>query len=223
MGGISRAALPNSSFVVLSLLKGNKSPLMVRCRTMISSQWLELVSLCTNETMLQPSRHILKQILIVILSLFLTFHFIFLPQSTGVTCADDIASTFEDFKLQKGDFKGCTYIIYKINDSKDKIIIDAIAEVGKTYDDFVATLPENDCRYAVIDVHFETNDGRETSKLVMMSWIPDTAKIRSKMLYAGSKEALKSTLMGVGIHLNATDFSDVDFETCIKPAVLKFT
>jgi hypothetical protein len=51
---LKRAALPNSSFVVLSLLKGNKSPLMVLYRKIISSQWLERVSLCINETMLQP-------------------------------------------------------------------------------------------------------------------------------------------------------------------------
>lgn len=34
---------------------------------------------------------------------------------------------------------------------------------------------------------------------------PDTAKVRAKMVYAGSKEAIKRALVGVGIHLNATD------------------
>jgi cofilin len=43
------------------------------------------------------------------------------------------------------------------------------------------------------------------------------------MLYSGSKEALKSALIGVGIHINATDMSELDFEEAILPVVKKFT
>jgi cofilin len=92
----------------------------------------------------------------------------------------------------------------------------------KTWDDFTADLPESDCRYAVIDVEFETDDGRPTSKIVFLSWAPDTAKVRPKMVYAGSKEAIKRALVGVGIHLNATDRSELEFEQ-ILPSVKRFT
>ena len=93
----------------------------------------------------------------------------------------------------------------------------------KTYEELVEELPEDDCRYVLIDLEFESADGRPTSKLVFIAWNPDLAKIRSKMLYSGSKEALKSALNGVGIHINATDYSELDFETAILPAVKKFT
>ena len=144
-------------------------------------------------------------------------------KSTGITCDDEILSTFEDFKLQKNDFKGIPFIVYRINDKKTKIIIDKVGEVGQSYDDFVAVLPENDPRYGIVDIKFETDDGRETSKLVMISWVPDTAKVRSKMLYAGSKETLKAAVAGgIGIIINANDHSDLDFEFSIKPHVMKF-
>ena len=42
------------------------------------------------------------------------------------------------------------------------------------------------------------------------------------MLYSGSKEAIKSALNGVGIHINATDHSELDLETAILPTVKKF-
>jgi cofilin len=42
------------------------------------------------------------------------------------------------------------------------------------------------------------------------------------MMYAGSKEAIKRVLVGVGIHLNATDSSELDWETTILPTVKKF-
>eukprot|EP01083_Nonionella_stella_P235437 827868_1 len=93
---------------------------------------------------------------------------------------------------------------------------------SKTFDDLVEELPENDCRYALIDLEFKTADGRPTSKIVFISWNPDTASVRPKMLYSGSKEALKSALVGVGIHINATDHSELDLEEAILPVVKKF-
>lgn len=73
-----------------------------------------------------------------------------------------------------------------------------------------------------MDIKFSTSDGRETSKLVFFTWIPDTAKIRSKMLYAGSKKVLQSELNGIGIQINANDFSDLDFESVVRPEVAKY-
>ena len=101
-------------------------------------------------------------------------------------------------------------------------MIDKICALDKNYDDFVGELPENDCRYGIIDLDFETSDGRETSKLVFIRWNPDTGPVRAKMLYSGSKEAMKAALNGVGIHINATHYSELAFETSIKPAIQKF-
>lgn len=143
-------------------------------------------------------------------------------QSTGVVCEPDIPATFEDFKLQKGDFKGVEFITYKISDCKTKIVIDKTGEAGQSFDDFVACLPENDCRYAAVDVKFTTSDGRATSKLVFITWIPDTASVRPKMMYAASKKVLQNELVGIGIIINANDFSDLDYESAVKPEVAKF-
>lgn len=140
-------------------------------------------------------------------------------QSTGVVVDDEVASTFTSFKLQQGE--KLRYYIYEIKDKKT-IVISAKGERSKTYEDFCADLPENDCRYGLIDLDFKTADGRPTSKLVLLTWNPDTASIRNKMLYSGSKESLKAALPGVGIHINATDAAELDLETSILPTCLKF-
>ena len=141
-----------------------------------------------------------------------------LKQSSGVTVDEDIPSKFSDFKLQKAPLR---YYVYKI-ENKKKVVIDKSGERAKTYDDFCKDLPENEARYGLIDLEFQTNDGRPTSKLVFIAWIPDTASIREKMLYSSSKEAIKSELVGVGIHINATDSSELDLEDSILPVVKKF-
>ena len=123
--------------------------------------------------------------------------------------------------MQQDPYK-LRYLTYEIKNKKT-IVIEKQGAREKTYEDLVEELPENDCRYALVDLEFKTSDGRPTSKLVLISWNPDTASIRSKMVYSGSKEALKGALNGVGIHINATDHSELDFESAILPAVKKFT
>jgi len=142
-------------------------------------------------------------------------------QSTGVVVNDEVVEAFNDFKLKKGTNK-LRYFVYVMSKDKKSIEIEKRGSIEKSYDDFCADLPENDCRYGLIDLEFETDDGRPTSKLVFISWNPDTASVRPKMLYSGSKEAIKSALNGVGIHINATDHSELDLETAILPTVKKF-
>ncbi len=78
-----------------------------------------------------------------------------------------MATSFSQFKLQKAPYN-LRYIIYEIKDSK--IVIEKTGEREKTWDDFTADLPATDCRYAVVDVEFETDDGRPTSKIIFLSW-----------------------------------------------------
>ena len=137
-----------------------------------------------------------------------------------MTVNDDVVDAFTDFKLKRGEFH-IRFFIYKIENKKN-IVIEKTGDLSKTYDDFIAELPENDCRYGLIDLDFETSDGRNTSKLVFFSWNPDTGPVRAKMLYSGSKEAMKAALNGVGIHINATDYSELDFNESVLPVVQKF-
>ena len=90
-----------------------------------------------------------------------------IPQSTGVEAADEVGSSFNQFKLQRAPYD-LRYIIYVIKDGK--IVIEKQGAREKTWDDFTGDLPDDDCRYAVIDVEFETDDGRPTSKIVFLSW-----------------------------------------------------
>jgi cofilin len=39
---------------------------------------------------------------------------------------------------------------------------------------------------------------------------PDTAKIKSKMLYASTKDSLKKKLVGIGAEIQATDKSELE-------------
>ena len=111
-----------------------------------------------------------------------------------------------------------TYVI----ENKKVIKIDKKGERDATFEDFCDAFPDDEPRYGVVDLEFKSKDGRPTSKLVFITWNPDTGPIMKKMLYSSSKEAIKSALNGVGIHINATDRGELDLEESILPVVKKY-
>jgi cofilin len=135
--------------------------------------------------------------------------------ATGVAVSDEVISQFNEVKLGRTKAK---FIIYKIDGPN--IVAEKLVESG-SFDDFVALLPSDDCRYAIFDMDFTTNDGRPGNKLVSISWAPDTAKVKAKMVYAGSKDALTRALVGVATKVHATDLSELT-ETIVIDACRKF-
>ncbi|KAG1299936.1 hypothetical protein G6F66_000410 [Rhizopus arrhizus] len=87
-----------------------------------------------------------------------------------------------------------------------------------TYDEFLASLPENEPRYAVYDFDYEKSEGGQRNKIVFYSWNPDTSMIRHKMVYASSKISLRKQMDGVGIEIQGTDASEVDYESVLEKA-----
>lgn len=85
------------------------------------------------------------------------------------------------------------------------------------WEEFTALLPENECKYAVYDFQYEKAGGEGVrNKICFIHWSPDTAKIKSKMVSASSKETIKRALSGVGIEVQATDFSEVDYDAVLE-------
>ena len=72
--------------------------------------------------------------------------------------------TFQELKLRKKH----KYIIFNLNKEKTEIIVEKVGPQSE-YDDFLAVLPENECRWGVFDLEYDTDDGKRT-KLVFIHW-----------------------------------------------------
>ena len=88
-------------------------------------------------------------------------------------------------------------MIFKITDDKKFIEVEKKGAKDETFTDFCRALPDNECRYAVLDVEITTKSGATTNKLIFVAWSDDNASIKPKMLYASSKDALKKALTGI--------------------------
>ncbi|KAJ3214225.1 cofilin [Clydaea vesicula] len=131
--------------------------------------------------------------------------------SSGVGVNDQAVSVFQDLKLKK-KYK---YVIYKIADNSTEIVVENTVEEA-SYDDFVKSLPENECRYGVYDFQYEVPNEGQRNKILFYTWSPDTGKIKQKMLYAASKDALRKKLDGIYTEVQCTDLSELSYEAVFE-------
>ncbi|ODQ53099.1 cofilin [Saitoella complicata NRRL Y-17804] len=134
------------------------------------------------------------------------------PQSrSGVAVSSDCQDAFND--LQFG--KKTKFIVFRLNDARTEIIVEKTSN-SADYEEFLACLPENDCRYAVYDVEFEKAGEGKRNKIAFYTWSPDTAPIKSKMVYASSKESLRRSFNGIGAEIQGTEFSEVSWDAVLE-------
>ncbi|RWV96940.1 hypothetical protein BHE74_00026861 [Ensete ventricosum] len=104
------------------------------------------------------------------------------------------------------------FIVFKIEEKIQQVKVERLGQPGESYDDLTASLPDDDCRYAVFDFDFITDENCQKSKIFFISWSPDTSRVRNKMLYASSKDRFKRELDGIQLELQATDPSEMSID-----------
>ena len=105
---------------------------------------------------------------------------------------------------------------------KTAINVNATGDPSATFDDFIETLPENECRYAVYDLEYETPAGATGSKIFFISWLPDSAKAMQKMVYASSLLDFKKQLEGWHLELQANDYDEITKEIMLEKVMRYF-
>ncbi|KAG6541886.1 hypothetical protein Mapa_016714 [Marchantia paleacea] len=125
---------------------------------------------------------------------------------SGMAVTDECKEKFMELKKKKT----YRYIIFKIDEKVQQIVVDKAGGPTESYDAFAACLPESDCRYGVFDFDFTTADNCRKSKIFFIAWSPDTSRVKSKMMYSSSKDKFKRELDGVHYELQATDPTEMD-------------
>ena len=133
---------------------------------------------------------------------------------SGIKVSDECMAAFDEIKKKKMH----RWVTFTIKD-KAFVGVESKGDRAADFNAFSATLnPENPC-YAIFDFEW-AQDGATRSKLIFVSWIPDTAKVQQKMIYASTKESLKSKIEGGLVEIQATDKSEIAIER-IKERCMK--
>ncbi|KAL2919578.1 hypothetical protein HK105_200490 [Polyrhizophydium stewartii] len=141
-------------------------------------------------------------------------------QSSGIGINSGVISAFEDMKLRRTH----AFLVFKISEDGSQIVVDTsltsaeAARLGSeaTYDRFEG-------RYGVYDLEYDQGLDGVRSKLIFVSWNPNEGKIRSRMMYASSKGALRQRLDGIHSEVQCTDASELAFESLFEAAAPKGT
>ncbi|KAL3615646.1 Actin-depolymerizing factor 10 [Castilleja foliolosa] len=128
--------------------------------------------------------------------------------ASGIAVDDECKLKFLELKAKRN----YRYIVFKIDSTGNKVVVDKAGDNNETYQDFTDSLPSDECRYAVFDYDFTTNENCHKSKIYFIAWSPDTARVRTKMLYASSKDRFKRELDGIQVELQATDASEMSLD-----------
>ncbi|KAI3830074.1 hypothetical protein L1987_04207 [Smallanthus sonchifolius] len=128
--------------------------------------------------------------------------------ASGMAVHDECKLKFLELKAKR-TFR---YIIYKIEEKQKEVIVEKVGEPTQSHEDFAASLPADECRYAVFDYDFVTEENCQKSRIFFIAWSPDTAKVRTKMIYASSKDRFKRELDGIQVELQATDPTEMDLD-----------
>ncbi|XP_076426880.1 destrin isoform X1 [Peromyscus maniculatus bairdii] len=144
-------------------------------------------------------------------------------KASGVQVADEVCRIFYDMKVRKCSTpeeikKRKKAVIFCLSADKKCIVVEEgkeilVGDVGDTITDpfkhFVGMLPEKDCRYALYDASFETKESRK-EELMFFLWAPEHAPLKSKMIYASSKDAIKKKFQGIKHEYQANGPEDLN-------------
>lgn len=86
--------------------------------------------------------------------------------ASGMAVCDECKLKFHELK-SKRSFR---FIVFKINEKVQQVVVDRLGETGESYEDFTACLPADECRYAVFDFDFVTDENCQKSKIFFISW-----------------------------------------------------
>jgi len=131
--------------------------------------------------------------------------------ASGVGVNPTCVETYHGLKLNKNH----KFITFKLSKDNTEIIVDQTSE-SSDYGDFIESLPEDEPRWAVYDFNYELEEGGARNKLVFVSWSPDGARVKAKMVYASSREALRRALDGIAAEIQATEYIEITYETVLE-------
>lgn len=124
----------------------------------------------------------------------------------GIGVHEDTVNIFNWMKT-RSTYK---WVIYRIDASGHQVVIEFLGIKDSSYEDFVAALPETECRYGVYDYMYMNEErGANLNKLVFLHWAPEGASIKSKMMYASTKDFVKGFMDGIGADMQASELSEL--------------
>ena len=84
--------------------------------------------------------------------------------AAGTVVNDECKMRFMELKVKRI----YRFIIFRIDEQQ--VVVEKLGGPNESYDDFTASFPSEECRYAVYDFGFTTTENRQKSKIFFIAW-----------------------------------------------------
>lgn len=86
--------------------------------------------------------------------------------ASGMAVNDECKRKFLELKAKRS----YRFIVFKIEEKIQQVVVEKLGGPSDSYDDLSASLPANECRYAVYDFDFTTDENCQKSKIFFIAW-----------------------------------------------------
>ncbi|GAB2210198.1 hypothetical protein Droror1_Dr00015458 [Drosera rotundifolia] len=84
---------------------------------------------------------------------------------SGIRTAEESKSTFSELHREKMH----RYVVFEIDEQRLEVVVEKTGGPEESYDNFTASLPEEDCRFAVYDFEFVTSENCQKSRIFFVA------------------------------------------------------
>ncbi|MFE9929787.1 actin-binding ADF family protein [Streptomyces sp. NPDC005533] len=133
--------------------------------------------------------------------------------SRGITVDDSCLSALQELKSKRE----INTLVYRLNESLETVVVESQGNL--THEELLASLPADEPRFVVYDLHYASADGARRSDLVMIFWIPDAAPPEHRLAYSSAERVLQDVLDGIQVTVRATDLSHLAYNELASQAV----
>ncbi|KAK3445274.1 hypothetical protein EUGRSUZ_A01245 [Eucalyptus grandis] len=85
--------------------------------------------------------------------------------ASGMAVHDDCKLRFLELKAKRT----YRFIVFKIEEKQKQVVVEKVGEPTQSYEDFTASLPADECRYAVYDFDFVTEENCQKSRIFFIA------------------------------------------------------
>ncbi|EKM51599.1 uncharacterized protein PHACADRAFT_31433 [Phanerochaete carnosa HHB-10118-sp] len=132
--------------------------------------------------------------------------------SSGVSVADECITVYQELMRRRHK-----YVVFGLNAQFTEIVVLKKSE-EQDYEVFLKEFPPDQCRWAVYDLEYSTDDGGKRNKVVFVYWSPGNSSVKQRMVYSASSNTFKARL-GVALEVQGNDEDDLEFVNGESPCL----
>ena len=132
---------------------------------------------------------------------------------SGIKINPECVSEFNDFKMGRSKF---SYLTFAVSADLKEIKIERRGATEESWDSMIKSLPADAPRYIVTHYHWNQGLDGKRSRTVFIHWSPQNTALKSKMIYAASKQSFKQCLTGLQVDVQADGPAELTNERVLE-------